>query len=124
PFFLPLLYRLAFDDDRAASSTTAKRDEIRRARRSQRRQRLHAPYDVLATSELPVRLVVDRAGHVEAHRHQGLRIEADIERAQVPERPDEQERADQRHERERDLRDDERAAEERLRDAVATRSFL
>ena len=68
--------------------------------------------------------LVSRARHVEPHRHQRLGIEPDIEAAKIQERPHEQQRADERHERKGDLRDDERASQERLRDAVAARPFL
>ena len=55
--------------------------------------------------------VVLRAGQVEPHRHQRPRIEAERRGLEVEEAAHEQRRADEQHERQRDLDDDERAAE-------------
>ena len=51
------------------------------------------------------------AGHVEPHRHQRLRVEAEVVRVEIGERAHEQQRADERDQRQRHLRDDQRAAQ-------------
>ena len=64
------------------------------------------------------------ARQIEPHPHERLRFEAEIGRAEVHERPDEQQRADERHERKRHLHHHQRASQQRPGDAVAARAFL
>ncbi len=78
----------------------AERHEIRRERRPDAGQRFHAPDDVFDAPELGILGLVGVPGQEEAHRHERLRIEAEIAPAEVHERAHEQERADERHERE------------------------
>ena len=64
------------------------------------------------------------ARQIEPHRHERLRIEPEIGPAEVHERPDEQQRAHERHERKRHLHDHQRTSQQRPGDAVAARAFL
>ena len=66
-------------------------------------------------------LVIAVQRWIDTEEQQVLRIEADIDMAQVLERPKEEARPDQQHERNRDLHDQQRLAEEapRADDAAA-----
>ena len=119
-----VLLRPTFDQHLPAASTARERDVVRREGRLHARQRLDLLDDVLHAPELGVLGIVLGAGQRKPHRHQRPDVESEVVAVEIFERADEQERADQRHERERHLHDDERAAQERAPRAVAARALF
>ncbi len=111
-------------DYRAAASAIAEWDKIRSERGAHARERLDPSHHILNSPELGILGLVHRTGHEKPHAHERSRIEPEIGCAEIHERPDEQQCADERHERKRHLHDNQRTSQRRPGDAVAARAFL
>ena len=90
---------------------TGEGEEVGCARGLDAGQRLYPFHRVTEEVNPLVVAVILPHGYADPHRQQVLRIEARINRLQAPEAPDEQPRAHQQDERERDLHDHEGAAQ-------------
>ena len=120
----PASTALPFDDDPAAAAAITHGHPVGREGRLHARQRFDALDDVIDSPRLGFVCLVRCTRKVEAHRHQRRRIESDGRRLEVQEAADEERRADEQHERKRDLGDDQRVAEAGARPAGAAAAAL
>ena len=121
---LARLHLVALGQDDAVVLVAAERNRRRRARGDDARQRANAPQRLVGELYQRVVLRVARARQRDRRRQHAIGDKARLNRQHFAEAGEQQAGADEQHERERDLRDDERAAERARAAAGACRSGL
>src|SRR6185369_1207708 len=104
-------YRLVLDRETAIAATAAERKQVYRADRFNVRSSVETIEELLEECPALIEVLVLRRRQCEAHRQQARRLEPRFDFLQTQKTLHHQSRADQQHERERKLRDDEKISQ-------------